>query len=218
MSTVASRWKTRLAARRRLLATAQVTVARAARRAGSVRGRHLLEEAVARRALRRRQVAEAERVLARHPDDVSGVSERGVALVAGFEGFRAYPYQDAVGVWTIGYGETRGVGPHTPPVTRAQAGVQLRARLNHDYLSPVLKVAAGIGLHLTQGQADALASLSYNLGPGIFALGRTMGDALRSKDGRRIADAFLVYDKAGGRALPGLTRRRRAERAIFLGG
>ena len=42
-----------------------------------------------------------------------------------------------------------------------------------------------------------------------------MGNAIRSKNRARIADAFLVYDKAGGRTLPGLTRRRRAERALF---
>lgn len=58
--------------------------------------------------------------------------------------------------------------------------------------------------------------MAYNLGQGIFARGRTMGDAIASRDHRRIADAFLVYHKAGGLVLPGLARRRRAERALYL--
>lgn len=176
----------------------------------------MLREAVARRELRRSQVAYAQRVVDRHRG-VSRMSDAGVAFVAGFEGFRANVYRDAVGVLTQGYGETKGITPGRP-WARSYALRRLRERLDSDYLAPVLKVAKDAGLDLAQHEADALGSLSYNLGPGIFQRGRTMGDAIRSKDKRRIADAFLVYSKAGGRALPGLTRRRREERAMFLGG
>jgi GH24 family phage-related lysozyme (muramidase) len=206
-------WASKLTARRALLAKAQRSVAYWGRRGGSVHGRAMLEEARAHLALRQRQVAEAEDHLA-----VSSMSPAGVALVAGFEGFSAKPYQDVVGVWTIGYGETLGVTKNTPYWTRAHAVSRLRERLNRDYLKPVLKVAQAAGLHLTQGQADALGSLVYNLGPGILTSGHTMGDALRSKNRMRIADAFLIYDKAGGHSLPGLTRRRSAERAMYLKG
>jgi lysozyme len=217
MSTILSRWRGRLATRRKLLDRAQRSVAYWTRRARSAHGAAMLREARARLALRKQQVAAAERIVQRH-STVTTVSPAGLAMIAGFEGFRSRPYQDAVGVWTIGYGETRGIGPHTKPWTRDYALRQLRTRVNRDYLAPVLATASIIHLELNQHQADALASLVYNVGPGILAPGHTMGNALRSHDHRRIADAFLPYDKAGSppRALAGLTRRRRAERALYL--
>lgn len=219
---VTDRWTAKLHARNALLARAERSVRYWARRAGSARGRQTLREAVARRALRRRQVGEAQRVLARH-DQVTAVSRTGIAFVAGFEGFRARPYRDAVGVLTIGYGETEGVTATSGPWTRIYALERLKRRIDRDYLRPVLDLADCVGLHLRQNEADALASLVYNLGPGVLNDGKTMGDALRSKDRARIAAAFLVYDKArkpNGEivALPGLTRRRKAERALFLKG
>lgn len=176
----------------------------------------MLAAARARHALRARQVTTADRVIARH-SRVSTVSAAGVAFVAGFEGFRARAYRDPVGVLTQGYGETHGVTPGKP-WSRAYAAARLRTRLNRDYLAPVLEVADSVGLHLTQREADALASLTYNLGAGAVGADWTMGQAIRSKNRSRIAAAFLLYDKAGGRRLPGLTRRRRAERAMFLRG
>jgi lysozyme len=149
----------------------------------------------------RNRQAYAQRVVDRH-SPVSSVSTEGLDLIRGFEGFRSEPYRDAVGVWTIGYGETAGIGP----------------RVNRDYLKPVLTLAKTVGLELKQNEADALASLAYNVGPGVFEKGRTMGDAIRSRNRDRIADAFLLYDHAGGRVLEGLTRRRRRERELFLKG
>lgn len=213
--TILSRWTAKLTARQRLLDRARRSVVYWGRRAGSAHGRQMLSEARARFELRSRQVDEATRVVQRHRN-VDSVSPRGLALIAGFEGFRSAPYRDAVGVWTIGYGETKGIGPTSRPWTRAFALARLRARVDEDYLAPVLTVARGVKLELKPNEADALASLVYNLGPGILEPARTMGAALRSKNRRTIANAFLAYDKAGGRTLPGLTRRRRAERALFL--
>lgn len=227
-STVVARWRAKLAVRKSLLAHARLRAAYwRKRKAHAKKGTKTYSRAAAMLAdreklvaKRKEQVAYADRVIARHAPKAKArsVSEGGVQFVAGFEGFRSFPYRDAVGVWTIGYGETQGVGPNTPMWTKSYALSRLRTRLNRDYLAPVLRVADAVGLRLSQHEADALASLSYNLGPGIFAAGHTMGDALRSKNRTRIADAFLVYDKAGGHALAGLTRRRRAERAMFLQG
>ena len=89
---------------------------------------------------------EAERVLARHPADVSHVSGAGLDLIREFEGYRACPYRDAVGVWTIGYGETAGIGPRTPCWTEAKARQRLRERVDRDYLAPVLSHAHAVGL------------------------------------------------------------------------
>jgi len=163
----------------------------------------------------RSKEAYAERVVARHTMPV-GISDKGLELIKGFEGFRSCPYRDAVGVWTIGYGETAGIGPRTPCWSREAAEKRLRSRVNRDYMKPVLNAAEAAKLRLTQNEADALASLVYNVGPGVLSKGRTMGDALRSRNRNQIANSFLVYDHAGGRRLEGLTRRRRRERQLFL--
>lgn len=215
---VRGRWTTKLSVRRELLATARASVAYWARRAGSARGRQMLAEARTRRALRERQVTEAERVLDRHPGQVTTVSVAGVAMVAGFEGFRSRPYRNfSTEPLTIGYGETEGVrlGMRW---TRAYALSRLRVRIAAGYAAPVLRALKAAGYAPSQSQFDALVSLAYNVGPGVFDSGRTMGDAIRSGERRRIANAFLVYDVADGRRWPGLTRRRKAERALYLKG
>lgn len=215
MSTVRSRWTAKLKTRLELLDKANASVRWWSQRAGSAHGLDMLRAAVARRTLRRKQVAEARKVLERHPAEVKAISAEGLAFIAGREGFRGAVYRDAVGVLTQGYGETQGIEPGKV-WSRAHALMRLRRRVNDDYLAPVLRLAKSIGLDLKQGEADALASLVYNLGPGILDRGRSMGDALRSKDRMRIANAFLPYNKAGGRALLGLTLRRRAERSMYL--
>jgi lysozyme len=140
------------------------------------------------------------------------VNAAGVELIKEFEGFRSAPYQDSVGVWTIGYGHTAGVGPHSPDLTEAQAEKLLREDLDREYAPKV----NALGLPLNQNQFDALVSFVYNLGPLYLEAGHTMGDALRAHNWTAAADSFTMYDEAGGHALPGLLRRREAEKALFL--
>ncbi|MCK9250028.1 MAG: lysozyme [Solirubrobacteraceae bacterium] len=151
------------------------------------------------------------------------ISQRGLDLIVEFEGFPANgaPYRDPVGIWTIGFGTTRingrAVTSSTPRLKKSAALALLRRQLDERYEPPVRSVAKRLGLN--QHEYDALVSFAYNLGPGAVEGVRgfeTMGRALSSGSRRRIADAFLLYDKAGGRALAGLTRRRRAERELFL--
>jgi lysozyme len=151
------------------------------------------------------------------------VSNRCVALVKGFEGGQSAdgmfrPYYDRNGnVWTIGYGHTGGVTAHSRPLTEAEASALLRRDLDQGYAPSVNRTNSALSLELTQSEFDALVCAVYNIGPGIMEAGRTMGDALRSKDRRRIGDAFLVYSKdANGQTLAGLIRRRRLERKLFL--
>jgi lysozyme len=139
-------------------------------------------------------------------------SHDGIALITEFEGFVGHPYRDAVGVWTIGYGHTESVGPHSASITQAQARELLAQDLRHKY-EPYVNA---LKLPLNQHQFDALVSFVYNLGSGYLQPGHSMGDALRAHKWHAAANAFLLYDKAGGHALPGLTRRRQAERALFL--
>lgn len=221
-------WTKHLVSYRALAAAAKVrhTAAQTALRLARSTDKHPREALVAARnrasidlALRRQQIARAQRIIARHKPRATAprsVSSAGVLLVKRFEGFRSAPYRDAVGVWTIGYGETRGIGPSTTRWTEQYAANRLRERLTRDYCAPVLRRCDQVVFKPTQNELDALTSLVYNLGPGILEPGHTMGNALASRDRAKIANAFLVYDMAGGRRLPGLTARRQAERALFL--
>jgi len=140
-------------------------------------------------------------------------SEAGVSLIKEFEGFPfgGRPYQDMVRVWTIGYGHTEGVGPHSPRLTIEQASDLLLDDLNRKYAPHV----AQLGVELEQNQFDALVSFVYNCGPG--AIGDTrVGRSLRARQYDAAADALLAWNKAGRQVVPGLVRRRQAERALFL--
>jgi lysozyme len=146
------------------------------------------------------------------PNAEKRISDRGVEFIAGFEGFVPHPYRDAVGVWTIGFGHTAGVSSRSKNLTRHEALALLERDLNRTYSPPVRRLS----MPLTQDSFDALVSVVYNLGPGVIGRGHTLGDALAHHDFHGAADAILLYDKAGGHALAGLTRRRHAERALFL--
>lgn len=145
---------------------------------------------------------------------ITRVSRAGVRLVSSFEGYRGHPYRDAVGVWTIGFGETQGIGPGTRPWSQRKAKRRLRRALNHRYAPAV----SALHLPLTQPMFDALVSFAYNLGPGALTENTGVGRELRRHHWRKAANELLKWDRAGGRALPGLTRRRQAERWRFLAG
>jgi GH24 family phage-related lysozyme (muramidase) len=140
------------------------------------------------------------------------LSQNGADLIAGFEGFVPHPYRDSIGKWTIGFGSTKGVGPNTPNVTREQALARMMLEVDATYG----KAVSDLGLPLNQNQFDALVSFVYNVGPGGIGPSTTVGKALRDHRWRDAADGLLAWDKAGGRVLPGLARRRAAERALFL--
>jgi lysozyme len=148
------------------------------------------------------------------------VSGAGLALVKRFEGFRSRPYRDfARGVWTIGYGQTHGIGPNSPPVSEAAASRDLERRLEADYLPAVLSAWGGDG-PLPQPAVDGFASFVWNEGPGAVGAGTTVGKRLRAGDLRGAADAILAWDKAvvGGvlRVVTGLHDRRVIERDVIL--
>lgn len=201
MPSILTRWKARRAVRASLLARARKAFADRKTKAN-----------LALVKLRKRQVAQADRVLARHAPRAQAVSPAGVALIASFEGCRLDAYRDAVGVLTIGYGHTENVRPGDTLPSMAAARALLLKDLNEKYAPAVLR----LGLPLNQNQIDALVSFVYNLGPGILEPSHTLGAALHDHRWHDAADAILLYDKAGGRTLAGLTRRRQAERALFL--
>lgn len=151
----------------------------------------------------------------------------GIALICSFEGFFAEPYNDPAGHATVGYGhllhygavtsaDRRGVWlrgqRHPGRLTRGEAKRLLRRKLAERY-EPAVRA---LRLPLNQNQFDALVSFVYNVGPGAIGPTTGIGVALRNRQWRRAADELLRWDKAGGRTLAGLTRRRHAERDLFL--
>lgn len=144
-------------------------------------------------------------------------SPEGIALIKGFEGCRltAYPDPGTGGApWTIGYGWTLPVDgkPVRPGMTIDQATADrlLKAGLV-SYESDVLKL---VKVKLTQNQFDALVSFAYNVGSRALSTS-TLLKKLNAGDIKGAADEFLRWNKAGGKVLNGLTRRREAERALF---
>lgn len=144
------------------------------------------------------------------------VTRSAVNLVKEFEGFRAKAYRDPVGIWTIGYGTTAAAGVGIEP----QAGMTITEAEAEEYLHAALdkfaaQIAPSITAPINDNQFGAFVSLAYNIGPGAFK----KSSALRLfNEGqvKKAADAILLWNKAGGKVLKGLTRRREAERALFL--
>ena len=137
------------------------------------------------------------------------------------EGFRDRPYLCPAGHWTIGFGMTRypdgrAIAPGDPPITREEAAEMLRTLAERlwENIAPRLKRPAA------PNQTAAMLSLAYNIGAGAF-LASTLLKKFNAGDTDGAADEFLRWDKArvGGKVvvLPGLTVRRKAERALFLG-
>lgn len=138
------------------------------------------------------------------------VSLAGRELIKEFEGFRNLAYQDVVGVWTIGYGFTEGVKPGQR-MTLGQASARLATELAR-YESAVL---AACKVPPNQNQFDALCSLAWNIGTGAIARSSVI-KAHNRGDFQSAARAFGLWNKAGGKEWPGLTRRRAAEAALYL--
>lgn len=142
------------------------------------------------------------------------VSEKGRAFIGQQEGLRLKAYRDSVGVLTIGYGHSNnsGLPPHIEPgmtISRAQADQILAADLVR-YEEQVLRE---VKAPLTQCQFDALVSFTYNCGEGSLRSVVTMAHG-----GPLLFPTYMLhFNRAGGRILPALVRRRKAEAAMFQG-
>jgi lysozyme len=144
-------------------------------------------------------------------------SQSGLDLIKEFEGFRAKPYLCSAKVPTIGYGSTMyengfKVKLSDPPISEEKA-LDLFAKTLVKYEQAVEKaVTVDIGQH----EFDACVSLCYNIGGGNFA-SSTLVKMINAGDEKSdIAEQFLRWNKAGGKVIDGLTRRRQAERQLFL--
>jgi lysozyme len=143
-------------------------------------------------------------------------SANGIAVMHYFEQCRLTAYPDpATGgaPWTIGWGDT---GPDVVPglkITQDEADARFAGRLTHEFEPGVLDT---MQQNPTQAQFDGLVCLAYNIGLGNFR-GSTLVRKFNAGDIRAAADQFLVWNRAGGKVMLGLRRRRAAERALFCG-
>lgn len=142
-------------------------------------------------------------------------SARGIELIKQFEGLELEAYQDIAGIWTIGYGHT---GPDVEPGMRISEK-EAEALLRRDLTPRENAVDNLTSVPLNQNEFDALVSFVYNVGIQAYR-GSTARRRLNKKDRMGAADALTWWNKAtvGGvlREVQGLTRRRAAERALFL--
>ena len=156
------------------------------------------------------------------------LSKAGADLMHRFEGYRSRPYLCPASIWTVGYGHVlyqeqirlpiaeRRAFPLRPEDSRAWS----KAEIDQLFRGDVRTFERGV-LRLVprcdglQGAFDALVSLAYNIGLGNLQRSQVRMRANRG-DLEGAAEAFMAWSKAGGRELPGLVTRRKAERALFL--
>lgn len=138
-------------------------------------------------------------------------SEEGISLIKKFEGCELKAYQCSANVWTIGYGHTRNIS-EGDTCTQADADEMLVDDLQEfeGYVNEL------VDADLTQSQFDALVAWTYNLGPTNLK-SSTLLKRLNEGDMADVPHQIRRWNKAGGKVLDGLERRREAEALLFQG-
>lgn len=136
-------------------------------------------------------------------------SQNGINLIKEFEGCRLTAYKCPAGVWTIGYGHTNGV----------KSGQKISQQQAESFLAEDIKkfesgVNSAVSVSLNQNQFDALVSFSFNCGIGALK-SSTLLKKLNAGDYNGASNELLRWNKANGKVLEGLKRRRNAEKALF---
>ena len=144
--------------------------------------------------------------------------EEAADLAISFEGFSSAPYQDPVGIWTIGYGSIRDadgnrITADSPAIDEATA----KQWAMNEMRAALQTVEADVTVPMTDEEEAAMADFVYNLGSGNFAGSRILR-YLNAGNFHGAADDLLLWNHASGQVLAGLTRRRAAERDLTLSG
>jgi len=160
------------------------------------------------------------------------ISSKGIELIKKFEGCSLVAYKCPAGVWTIGYGHTIGVkqGDKIDNATATKYLIEDLKRFelfveNTVLNSPLLRAQAPTspnectssqsstpwlcGTIINQNQFDALVSFTFNCGVA------NLKTLVKNRDVKQISNALLLYNKAKGKVLIGLIKRRKAEKELF---
>ncbi len=139
------------------------------------------------------------------------ISQEGLSLIKKFEGCELEAYKCAAGVWTIGYGSTKGVKEGNT-ITQEEADKLLLDEMEEyeGYINDMVNV------DLKQNEFDALVSWVYNLGSSNLS-SSTLLQKLNTKEWDDVPNQIKRWNKAGGKVLQGLIRRREAEALLFEG-
>lgn len=145
--------------------------------------------------------------------------ELAAALCRQFEGYRAKPYLCPAGVPTIGYGSTyyadgRKVTLEDAPMSEPDARALLMYELQHTYLPGTLRQCPN--LITDERKCNAIVDFCYNLGIGRLQTS-TLKRKINAGDWEGAREQLMLWTKGGGKVLPGLVRRREAEKALLLG-
>jgi lysozyme len=164
------------------------------------------------------------------------LSPKGEALMHRYEGFRSKPYLCPAHIWTIGYGHVLYQQQIRLPVVRKEGysgavrnefplaaqdnRVWTKTEIDELFRSDVQTFERGVlrlvpGVSGRQGAFDALVSFAFNAGLGNLQRSQIRMRANRD-DWEGAAEALMDWVKGGGRVLPGLVKRREAERSLFL--
>lgn len=163
-------------------------------------------------------------------------SKKGIELMHLFEGCRLKPYLCPAVIWTIGYGHVLYQDQIRLPVSPVQGYTGLlrkdyplrrednrawsKEEVNDLFEKDLVIFERGVlrlapSLAARQGAFDACVSFAFNAGVGNFQRS-SMRMAINRGDWEEAAEGFMKWTKGGGKVLPGLVRRRQAERALFL--
>ena len=145
------------------------------------------------------------------------ISENGLKLIKKFEGLSLKPYLCSAGVPTIGWGNTfyenmKKVTLQDEPITEERANSLFNFLVTTNYVNVVNRLVI---VDINQNQFDALVSFVYNLGSGNFEKS-TLLKKVNQSDFIGASLEFEKWNRAGGKVLSGLTKRRLSERELFL--
>ena len=139
------------------------------------------------------------------------ISNEGLALIKKFEGCELTAYKCAAGVWTIGYGHIKDVY-EGQTITQSEA----ESMLQHEMEEYEGYINSSVTVPLTQNQFDALVSWVFNLGAGNLRAS-TLLKVVNLSDMECVPAQIKIWNKAGGKVLDGLIRRREAEALLWQG-
>jgi len=144
-------------------------------------------------------------------DNPADISKAGLEHLKQFEGWRDHVYNDVAGYPTIGYGHLIKDGEEFPDRITIEQG---EALLRQDADIAIRAVAYNVKVPITQGMFDALVSFTYNVGTGALRKS-TLLRLLNDGEYIDAARQFPRWNKAGGKVVAGLTKRRNSETWLF---